>query len=163
MGNGIFNKALEFFGFTDEELEEETLVQETAVQSQREQYPLSRRTQQRSLLEKGGFERGGSSAVLSLHTQKHTKIVVVEPRSFDDVQPIADHLKNHRSVIVDLEEAERELGKRIVDFLSGTCYALGGNIQKIGQCIFLFTPSNIDVMSEQKEESADKQLFSWLK
>jgi len=158
MGGGIFNKALEFFGFADEDFEEEELEQETR---QDESYPVVKKKQQRSVLEKGGFER--SNTVLSIHTQKHTKIVVVEPRSFDDVQPIADHLKNHRPVIVDLEESERELAKRIVDFLSGTCYALNGNIQKIGPCIFLFTPSNIDVMSEQKTESVDKQLFSWLK
>lgn len=161
MSNGIFNKALEFFGFADEEYEEEEVQNET---NQTEPYPVSRRSQQHSLLDKGGFERGNnSSTVLSLHTQKHTKIVVAEPNSYDDVQSIADHLKNHRPVIVDLEESERELAKRIVDFLSGTCYALNGNIQKIGQCIFLFTPSNIDVMSEQKIESVDKQLFSWLK
>jgi cell division inhibitor SepF len=97
--------------------------------------------------------------VLSIHTQKQMKVVIMEPSSFDDAQNIADQLKNRRPVIVNLEGAERNLAKRIVDFVCGTAYALNGSMQKVGNGIFLFVPSNVDIAGEAKEELSDKGLL----
>jgi len=84
--------------------------------------------------------------IVSLQSvQKSSKMVLVEPRVYAEAQDIADHLKNRRAVVVNLQRIERDQAKRIVDFLSGTVYALGGDIQKIGTDIFLCTPDNIEV------------------
>ena len=84
--------------------------------------------------------------VVSLQSvQKSSKVVLVEPRIYAEAQDIADQLKNRRAVVVNLQRIERDQAKRIVDFLSGTVYAVGGDIQKIGTDIFLCTPDNIEV------------------
>ena len=84
--------------------------------------------------------------IVSLQSvQKGSKMVLVEPRVYAEAQDIADHLKNRRAVVVNLQRIERDQAKRIVDFLSGTVYAIGGDIQKIGTDIFLCTPDNIEV------------------
>ncbi|TWL10835.1 Cell division protein SepF [Bacillus paralicheniformis] len=74
---------------------------------------------------------------------------------YAEAQEIADHIKNRRAVVVNLQRIQHDQAKRIVDFLSGTVYALGGDIQRIGADIFLCTPENVDVsgtISELIEE-----------
>jgi len=84
--------------------------------------------------------------VVSLQSvQKSAKVVLVEPRVYAEAQEIADHLKSRRAVIVNLQRIQHEQAKRIVDFLSGTVYAIGGDIQQVGTKIFLCTPENVDV------------------
>ncbi|WP_400247079.1 cell division protein SepF [Niallia sp. JL1B1071] len=84
--------------------------------------------------------------VVSLQSiQKSSKVFLVEPRVYAEAQDIADQLKNRRAVVVNLQRIEKDQGKRIVDFLSGTVYAIGGDIQKIGTDIFLCTPDNVEV------------------
>ena len=84
--------------------------------------------------------------VVSLQSvQKSSKLVLLEPRAYADAQEIADHLKNRRGVVVNLQRISPDQARRIVDFLSGTVYAIAGDIQRIGSNIFLCTPENVDV------------------
>ncbi|BCU82237.1 cell division protein SepF [Polycladomyces abyssicola] len=83
--------------------------------------------------------------VVSLHTQKNIRVMLIEPRTYEDAQEIADNIKSHRPVVVNLQRVGKDQAVRIVDFLSGTVYALGGNIQKLGPNIFMCTPANVDV------------------
>lgn len=85
------------------------------------------------------------SNIVSLHTQKNIRLILFEPRSYDDSQEIADNLKSHRPVVVNLQLVRRDQAIRIIDFLSGTVYALGGSIQKLGPHIFICAPANVDV------------------
>ena len=98
----------------------------------------------------------GNQNVVSLQSvQKSSKVVLSEPRVYAEAQEIADHIKNRRAVVVNLQRIQHDQAKRIVDFLSGTVYALGGDIQRIGADIFLCTPENVDVsgtISELIEE-----------
>ncbi|KHF28572.1 Cell division protein SepF [Anoxybacillus sp. BCO1] len=68
--------------------------------------------------------------------QKSSKLVLFEPRAYAEVQEIADHLKNRRAVVVNVHRVDRDQARRIVDFLSGTVYAIGGDIQQVGSTIF---------------------------
>ncbi|WP_431308869.1 cell division protein SepF [Halalkalibacter flavus] len=72
-------------------------------------------------------------------------MILLEPRTYDEAQEIADHLKNRKAVIINLQRISHDQAKRVVDFLSGTVYAIGGDIQKVGSNIFLCTPDNVDV------------------
>ncbi|MFE8698996.1 cell division protein SepF [Cytobacillus sp. FJAT-54145] len=103
--------------------------------------------------------------VVSLQSvqQKASKVVLIEPRVYAEAQDIADQLKNRRSVIVNLQRIERDQAKRIVDFLSGTVYAIGGDIQKIGSDIFLCTPDNVEVSGNisQLLQEADLEDSRW--
>lgn len=81
-----------------------------------------------------------------------TKLILLEPRAFSESQQIADHLKNRHTVIVNLRRVTTDQAKRIVDFLSGTIYAIGGDLQKIGGGIFLCAPRNMSVQGKMAEE-----------
>lgn len=89
--------------------------------------------------------------VVSLHqavASKNSKVVLVEPRVYAEAQDIAENIKNRRATIVNLQRIDRDQGVRIIDFLSGTVYALGGDIQRIGKGIFLCTPDNFEITGE---------------
>ena len=73
------------------------------------------------------------------------KMMIVEPESFDDSQSIADFLRDRKPVVINFENTEPDISKRVVDFVSGATYALDGNIQKVGKDIFLCVPSNVTV------------------
>ncbi len=104
----------------------------------------------------------GNSNVVNLPTaQKQMRVMVVEPFSFDDAQHIADHLKNRKPVVVNFENCDKEVAKRMIDFVSGTTYALGGNIQKIGNNIFLCAPNNVDITYSPQEDHGDKEFLPW--
>lgn len=79
------------------------------------------------------------------NVQKSSKVILVEPRVYAEAQDISEHLKGKRAVIVNLQRIDKEQGIRIIDFLSGTVYALGGDIQRIGTDIFLCAPDTIEV------------------
>ncbi|UDI78496.1 cell division protein SepF [Staphylococcus taiwanensis] len=78
-------------------------------------------------------------------TYESSKMCLFEPRVFSDTQDIADELKNRRATLVNLQRIDKVSAKRIIDFLSGTVYAIGGDIQRVGSDIFLCTPDNVEV------------------
>lgn len=152
MGRRIMDKVLGFMGFEDEQGEEQEKQQlrETGRhQNEDEQGPTQIK------------KRGGQ--VVNLHTQSQVRVVVCEPKVYDDAQVIADHLKNRRPVIVNLEQTEPNLSQKVVDFVSGTTYALDGRMQKVGNCIFLFVPSNINIDGKVSESLDEKTMFAFIK
>ena len=80
------------------------------------------------------------------------KMILLEPRAYSESQQIADHLKKRNTVVVNMKRVTPDQAKRIVDFLSGTVYAIGGDLQKIGGGIFLCTPKNVNVEGSITEE-----------
>jgi FtsZ-interacting cell division protein YlmF len=100
------------------------------------------------------------------------KMILLEPRAYSEAQQIADHLKKRNTVVVNLKRVTSDQAKRIMDFLSGTIYAIKGNIQKIGNGIFLCTPNNINVQGKitddndkendkSKEKEEDNINYEW--
>ena len=85
------------------------------------------------------------------------KMILLEPRAFSESQQIADHLKMRNTVVVNMKRVTSEQAKRIIDFLSGTVYAIGGDLQKIGVGIFLCTPKNVNVEGTISDEDGKKQ------
>lgn len=84
----------------------------------------------------------------SIEGGEGSKLILLEPRAYSESQQIADHLKNRHTVVVNLKKVTADQSKRIVDFLSGTVYAIGGDLQKIGGGIFLCTPKNMAVQGK---------------
>ena len=82
------------------------------------------------------------------------KMMLLEPRAYSESQQIADYLKNRSSVVVNLKRVTPDQAKRIVDFLYGTIYAIGGDLQKLGGGIFLCTPNNVNVEGTISEDMA---------
>lgn len=95
-----------------------------------------------------------------------SKMILLEPRAYSESQQIADHLKNRDSVVVNLKRVTSDQAKRIIDFLSGCIYAIGGTMQKVGVGIYLCTPKNVNVqgkISEDKEndKTAKEEEIEW--
>jgi len=114
--------------------------------------------------EEGGPPHAGGSGqrapIFSLHTQRQMEIIVLEPGAFDEAQTAADYLKTHRPIVINLRGAQKDLGKRIVDFLSGVAYALDGHMHRVGDDIFLFAPHHVAITAEHiREQMAPGALF----
>lgn len=105
------------------------------------------------------------SKVVNIHTATQMKVVIVEPKKYDDVTIIADHLKQRRAVIVNLEalEEEPETKKSIYYFISGAVYILEGSMQKVSKSIFILAPNNVDIDANIKKELESKAFFPWQK
>lgn len=92
------------------------------------------------------------------------KMILLEPRAYSESQQIADHLKNRNSVVVNLKRVTSDQAKRIIDFLSGVIYAIGGSMQKIGVGIYLVAPKNVNVQGkitddqEKTSKNTDEEL-----
>ena len=82
------------------------------------------------------------------------KMILLEPRAYSESQQIADHLKNRNSVVVNLKRVTSDQAKRIIDFLSGCIYAIGGTMQKVGVGIYLCAPKNVNVQGKISEDNA---------
>lgn len=85
------------------------------------------------------------------------KMILLEPRAYSESQQIADHLKSRNSVVVNLKRVTSQQAKRIIDFLSGCIYAIGGSMQKIGVGIYLCTPKNVNVQGKITDENDKKE------
>ena len=82
-----------------------------------------------------------------------SKMMLLEPRAYSESQQIADYLKGRTAVVVNLKRVTPDQAKRIVDFLSGTIYAIGGDLQKLGGGIFLCTPNNVNVEGKISDDA----------
>ena len=85
-----------------------------------------------------------------------SKMILLEPRAFSEAQQIADYLRNRNTVVVNLKRVTPDKAKRIIDFLSGTLYAINGTLQKLGSGIFLCTPNNVSVEGKMTNEEDKK-------
>ena len=94
-----------------------------------------------------------------------SKMVLVEPRAYSESQTIADHLKGRNSVVVNLKRVTANQAKRIIDFLTGTLYAIGGEMQKIGPGIYLCTPKDVEVQGsitdDEKAKDKNDEEIDW--
>ncbi|PEA55300.1 cell division protein SepF [Bacillus pseudomycoides] len=103
--------------------------------------------------------------VVSIETAKQpSKVVLLEPRTYSEAQGIADHLKGRRAVVINLQRMSTDQALRIVDFLSGTVYAISGDIQKLGPKTFICTPDNVDIVgaiSELFGEEEETNIKRW--
>ena len=93
---------------------------------------------------------------------RSVKVLVVEPQAFDDGKQIADSIKEKKPVVINFERTEGDVARRIVDFLSGTTYALAGDIKKVGHNVYLCAPSNVNV-TYTKDKATGSMDFSWIR
>ena len=101
------------------------------------------------------------SKVVNITATTQMKVVVVQIEQFDEAREIADHLRSKKPVVINLEKLEKETARRVIDFISGSVYALGGSIQKVAGGIFLIAPYNVDIMSDVRDELQNTVTFPW--
>jgi cell division inhibitor SepF len=118
--------------------------------------PPRRRTAVRS----GGPATPPPDAAPSRGNGADVQMNLVNPRSFNDAQQVADHFKNSRPVILNLQDTNSDLARRLIDFCSGLTYALGGGMQKIANQTFLLTPANVNVSAAEAERMLESGFFN---
>lgn len=157
MAGKVLNKMMSLIGLEDEmeELEEDTDEMEDGISGSdngREEYePIISSNSKKP------------NKIVSIHTSVNPKVLIVKPSTYDEVVDICDHLKNRKIVVVNSTGLEPKVGQRLLDFMSGATYALGGNLEEVGCKIYIVSPSNVEVDSELKNELSNKGIFSWNK
>ncbi|NLN81343.1 MAG: cell division protein SepF [Clostridiales bacterium] len=97
--------------------------------------------------------------VVNIHATTQLQVVLVKPERFDDASAIADHLNAKRTVVLNLEGANKDVARRILDFLSGVAYANDGQIKKVANCTFIITPYNVGIMGDLLDELENNGLY----
>lgn len=110
---------------------------------------------------------GGTSAandrrnnkVVNIHTTAQLQVVLVKPESFDNVSDIAEHLRDKHAVVLNLEKTNKDVARRLVDFLSGCAYALDGKIKKVAISTYIITPYNVDIVGDLIDELENNGMY----
>ena len=101
----------------------------------------------------------GGSKVVNIHATTQMQVVLVKPDRFDNVSDIAEHLRSKHAVVLNLEATNKDVARRLVDFLSGCAYALDGKIKKIAISTYLITPYNVDILGDVVDELENNGLY----
>ena len=152
MAVAIVNKVLDFLGVetnAQEEYDEEYEYETVEVEDEEETE------------ERGFFKR---NKVVSMPQVQQVRMVITQPTSFEQSEEICGYLKEKKSVIINLEYVNKDVARRIIDFIAGAVNALDGHMQKISNAIFLVAPMNYDIASDlAREELKNKVSVSWLR
>ena len=106
-------------------------------------------------------ERGErrSNKVVNIHTTTQLQVVLVKPEKFENAAEIADHLREKRTVVLNLEQTSKEVSRRILDFLSGAAYAQEGKVKKVALSTYIITPYNVDILGDLIDELENNGLY----
>ncbi|MBR6504747.1 MAG: cell division protein SepF [Clostridia bacterium] len=157
MSGAVMNKILDFLGMETAEEEEELdeLDNEYTydyTSSMEDEMPEERRI------------FGKRNKVVNMPQVQQIKMVISQPTSFEQSEEICNYLKEKKSVIVNLEYVNKDVARRIVDFISGAVHGLDGHIQKVSNSIFLIAPFNYEIANEMaREEIKNRLSVSWVK
>lgn len=156
MSSSAFEKVKTFFGFGDEYDEDfENEDFENVEESQEE-----RKEEKTEPVISNGGKASKNNKVVNIHTSASAKVTITKPTDYDEAQDICDAVKNRRIVLINTTALEIRTAQRLLDFVSGCCYALGGELQEIEKGVYILSPSNVEVTNELKTELNSKA-FSW--
>ena len=102
---------------------------------------------------------GFNGQVLNMNASNKQEVVLFRPGSFNDTSKAADDLRNRKAVIVNMENVDKAMARRVVDFLSGCVYALDGDVKKIAQSAYLFCPHNMDIVGDLEALQAEVESY----
>lgn len=100
-----------------------------------------------------------TNKVVNINATTQLKVVLVKPERFEDASAVADHLNSKRTVVLNLESTNKEVSRRLVDFLSGVAYANNGQIKRVANSTFIITPYNVDIMGDLLDELESNGAF----
>ena len=120
--------------------------------------PAPRQQDTLSLFEPERAERRRNK-VVNIHTTTQLQVVLVKPDRFENAAEIADHLREKRTVVLNLEQTNKEVSRRILDFLSGAAYAQEGKVKKVALSTYIITPYNVDILGDLIDELENNGLY----
>lgn len=135
---GIVDKFKNFMGYPDDEFYDEE--EESYVVKQDEDDPVEIPDRKRS------------ANVMNIHATTQLQVVLVKPERFEEASSIADHLNAQRTIVLNLEQANKDICRRLLDFLSGVAYANDGQVKKVANSTYIITPYNVGIMGDLLDE-----------
>ena len=104
------------------------------------------------------YERRNNK-VVNIHTTTRLQVVLVKPERFENASEIADHLREKRTVVLNLEQTDKNIARRLIDFLSGVAYANEGTIKKVALSTYIITPYNVEILGDLIDELENNGLY----
>ncbi|WP_373898349.1 cell division protein SepF [Haloimpatiens sp. FM7315] len=153
MAGKVLNKFMGLFGLEDDYEEiDEKMDDENENEDEDEE------------LECSDFsDKNKQGKVVNIHTASSVKVIIVKPETFDEAADICDNLKNRKIVVINTVALENRIAQRLLDFIGGASYSLGGSLQEIEKSVYLVSPSNVAVTNDLKNELSSKGIFSFSK
>jgi cell division inhibitor SepF len=124
-----------------------------------EKIPVTPRTAVQQKPSFQGFEERRDNKVVNIHATTQLQVVLVKPERFENAAEIADHLREKRTVVLNLEQTNKDIARRLIDFLSGVAYAQDGKIKKVAVNTYIITPYNVDLMGDLIDELENNGLY----
>lgn len=146
---GLVDRFKNFIGYPDDGYYNEE--EQPEEQSELESYPT--RTDDFPTTDKR------SNKVVNIHATTQLQVVLVKPERFEDASGIADHLNAKRTIVLNLEQANKDVTRRLIDFLSGVAYANNGQIKKVANSTYIITPYNVGIMGDLLDELESSGVF----
>ena len=145
---GLFDKIKNLVNVDDDEFDEDIVEEEEEETSRHQASSYYRESEPKKAEAPRMFQSDRKSKTVSFNQGQQMQVVLVKPDRFEDVTDIADPLCAKKTVVLNLESANREVSRRIIDFLSGVAYANKGNIKKVANSTFIIVPRDVDVAGE---------------
>lgn len=140
---GFMDKIRDFMGVPEEEFEEEMpIISKNEKYDMDKEEPVTKRNK-----------------VVNIHATTQLQVVLVKPERFEDASIIADHLNSKKTVVLNLESTNKDVSRRLVDFLSGVAYANNGQIKRVANSTFIITPYNVDILGDLLDELENNGMF----
>ena len=140
--------------YDDEDYDYEDDFEEPVKESRS---PFEDRKEDRRSEERRNEDR--HNKVVNIHATTQLKVVLVKPERFENAAEIADHLKDKRTVVINLESTNKDIARRLIDFLSGVAYAGEGKIKKVAANTYIITPYSVDIMGDLIDELENSGLY----
>ena len=124
-----------------------------------EEYEDFEEPRERSFEDRRNKAEDRRNKVVNIHATTQLKVVLVKPERFENASEIADHLREKRTVVLNLESTNKDIARRLLDFLSGVAYANEGKIKKVAISTYIITPYNVDILGDLIDELENNGLY----
>ena len=141
----------------EEDYEEDFELEEPFVETKEERKTRGRKREEDDM--ERDYADTSRDKVVNINTTTQLQVVLVKPEKFQDASAIADHLRDKRTVVLNLESANKDVARRMVDFLSGAAYAQEGKIKKVAVATYIITPYNVDIIGDLIDELENNGLY----
>ena len=148
--------------YNEEDMDEYDYDEEEDLEPESEPAPSSRRSSfaaPEASASSGNSRRSGPAKVVNLNNNSAMQVILVKPDRFDTVSEIADHLRDKKAIVLNLESTNKDVARRLVDFLSGVAYALDGKIKKVASSTYILTPYNVEIVGDLVEELENSGIY----
>ncbi|EDS77829.1 cell division protein SepF [Clostridium massiliodielmoense] len=153
MAKKMLNKVMDFLGL-EEEIDEIEEIDNEGVPEGNEEID--------NIFDSSNV-RNQKGKVVSIHTTTSTKVLILKPMDYDAAIEICDNLKSRKIIVVNMTSLESKIAQRLLDFIAGASYALGGSLDEIDKGVYIVSPSNVEITNELKNELSTKGILNWTK